>query len=59
MNEGNIFDREPVLFMAVIQSAVSLVCAFGLNLDAGQVAAINVFAAAILSLVARHKVTPV
>ena len=54
-----IFDREPVLFLGVVQAAITLVTAFGLNLDGAQVAAINLVAVAVLSLIARAKVTPV
>ena len=55
----NIFDREPVLFLGVIMAAVTLFTAFGLNLTADQVAAINVLTVAVLSLIARSQVTPV
>lgn len=58
-NDGTIFDREPVLFMAVIQAAIALGAAFGLNLDGVQVAALTAFSAAVLGLIARRKVTPI
>ena len=54
-----IFDREPVLFLAVIQACITLVTVFGLNLTAEQVGAINLVSIAILSLIARARVTPV
>jgi hypothetical protein len=53
-----IWNREPVLFFAVVQAAVTLVTAFGVSLSAEQVAAINLFSLAVLSLIVRHKVTP-
>lgn len=56
---GNIFDREPVMFLAVIQTALALVVSFGLNLDGVQTGAIMAFSAAVLGLIARQKVTPV
>lgn len=59
MQPDKIFDREPVLFLAVVQAVITLVTAFGLNLDGQQVAAINLLTVAILSLIARAKVTPV
>jgi hypothetical protein len=59
MTPDKILDREPVLFLAVVQAIVTLVTAFGLNLDGQQVAAINLVTIAILSLIARARVTPV
>lgn len=53
-----IWNREPVLFFAVVQAAVTLVTAFGVDLTAEQVAAVNLFSLAVLSLIVRHKVTP-
>jgi hypothetical protein len=55
----NIFGREPVLVLAFVQTAVALVAAFGLNLSAEQVAGIMAFAAAVLGLVVRSRVSPV
>lgn len=50
--------REPVLTLAVVQAAIGLATAFGLDLDAEQVGAIMVFTAALLGWVARERVTP-
>ena len=54
----NIFDREPVLWLAALRAAVVLVTAFGLELDAAQLAAVYLFMETVLSLVARQRVTP-
>ena len=54
----NILGREPILFLGVVQAVVTLVTVFGLNLSVEQVAAINLVTVAVLSLIARAKVTP-
>ena len=53
-----IWNREPVLFFAVVQAAVILATSFGLDLTADQTAAIYGVTLAVLSLVVRHKVSP-
>lgn len=58
-DKPNIFGREPVMFLAVIQAGLALAVGFGLNLDGQQVAAIMAFSAAVLGLIARSKVSPV
>lgn len=58
LNPGRLWDREPVMFMAVVQSGLALLIAFGLNLTGDQVGAIMAFSAAILGLVVRQNVTP-
>ena len=50
---------EPVLVTALVQTALTLVAAFGLDLTAEQVAGIIAFTGAILAFVARAKVTSV
>lgn len=55
---NTIFDREPVMFMAVIQAGLALAVSFGLNLDGVQTGAILAFSAAVLGLIARAKVSP-
>ncbi len=55
---NTIFDREPVMFMAVIQAGIALAVSFGLNLDGVQTGAIMAFSAAVLGFIARSKVTP-
>ena len=54
----NLWNREPVLFMAVIQAALALAISFGIGLTAEQTGAIMAFSAAALGLITRQKVTP-
>jgi hypothetical protein len=54
-----IFNREPVLFTAVIQSVLTLAVSFGLNMTADQIGTIVAVTAAILGVIARSQVTPV
>lgn len=53
-----IFDREPVLCLALVQTALALVTSFGLHLSAEQTGAVLAFTAALLGFVARQRVTP-
>lgn len=53
-----VFGREPVLILGLIQSALALAVGFGLNLDGQQVALIMAFSAAVLSVIARQRVSP-
>lgn len=53
-----LWKREPVMFLAVVQTVVALVVSFGLDLTTEQVGAITAAAAAILGLLARSRVTP-
>lgn len=53
-----IFKREPVMFLAVVQTLVALVVSFGVDLSTQQVGAITAASAAILGLIARSQVTP-
>lgn len=55
----NILGREPVLILGLVQAILAVAVGFGLNLDGQQVALIMALAAAILSVIARSKVTPV
>ena len=55
---GTIFGREPAMVLAVIQAAIALVIAFGLNLSNVQVGAIVAFSAVVLGLITRSQVTP-
>jgi hypothetical protein len=50
--------HEPVLILAAVQAAITLVVAFGLDLTSEQVGAIVTFTGAVLSVIARRKVTP-
>lgn len=58
-DQSSIFGREPVLIMAAIQAGIAAAVGFGLNWTGPQVALVTLFAAAILGLIARSKVTPV
>lgn len=53
-----MFDREPVLWLAAVRAIVVLVTAFGLQLSPDQIAAVYLVAEAVLSLIARQRVTP-
>jgi len=55
----NILGREPVLILGLIQAGIALAVGFGLGWSAEQVALMVAFTSAILSVVARQKVTPV
>lgn len=50
---------EPVMVLAVIQTAIALAVSFGLNLSTDQVGALLAVSAAVLGLIARSKVSPV
>ena len=54
-----ILDREPVLILGAIRAIVVLVTAFGLSLTPEQIAAVYLVAEAVLSVIARQRVTPV
>ena len=55
---GKVWDREPVLILGLVQAAIALGVSFGLNLDGIQTGAIMAFSAAVLSVLARSKVSP-
>lgn len=54
-----VFGREPVLILTALGALIALFVAFGVDFTFEQKTAIDVFAAAVLSLVARSRVTPV
>ena len=54
----NLWDTEPVLILGAVQAAIALAVAFGIDLTSEQTATIVAFSAAVLSVVARRKVTP-
>lgn len=56
---GTLWNREPVMFLAVLQAAVALAMAFGLKLSATEIGAIMAFTAAVLGLITRSQVVPV
>ena len=56
---ANLFGREPVLYLALVQAALALDVGFGLGLTGEQVAGLMAFAAAVLGVVTRSRVSPV
>lgn len=54
----HLWAREPVLALALVQAAVGLATAFGLDLEAEQVGAVMAFTAALLGWLARERVAP-
>lgn len=53
-----LFDREPALFMGVIQSLLAALVIFGVDLSDEQVAALIAVSANVLAFIVRHKVSP-
>jgi hypothetical protein len=54
-----LWNREPVAVLALVQTILGVVLAFGLTLSQEQVGAIMAAAAAVLGFVARTQVSPV
>lgn len=54
----HLWAREPVLTLALVQAAIGLATAFGLDLTSEQVGAVMAFTAALLGWVAREQVMP-
>lgn len=54
---SNLWGREPVLILGVVQAALALAVSFGLELSGEQTGAVMAFSAAVLSLIARRTVT--
>lgn len=55
---SNLWNREPALVLAVVQTVLALLIAFGADLTAEQVGSILAVSAAVLGLITRKKVTP-
>lgn len=53
-----LWNREPALILAVVQTVLALVLAFGVNLSVEQTGAILAVSAAVLGLITRSQVTP-
>lgn len=53
-----IWNREPVLFFAVVQALIICATSFGVDLTVEQSGSIELLTLAVLSLIVRHKVTP-
>ena len=56
--QPGIWGREPVLILGLIQAGVALAVGFGLSWSGDQVALVMAFTAAVLSVIARQRVTP-
>lgn len=54
----SVFGREPVMWLAIVQTGLALAAGFGLHLTGEQIALIMAFSAAVLGFVARSQVTP-
>lgn len=54
----NIWGREPALILGLVQAGLAMAVGFGLNLDGQQVALVMTFAAAVVSVIVRRKITP-
>lgn len=54
-----LWDREPAMILAVVQTALALILAFGVDLTVEQTGAILAVTAAVLGLITRSQVTPV
>lgn len=50
---------EPVLILALVQATLGMLVGFGLGWTGEQVALVTAFAAAVLGVIARQRVTPV
>lgn len=55
---STLWNREPAAILAVIQTVLALVIAFGTDLSVEQVGAILAVSAAVLGLITRSVVTP-
>lgn len=55
---SNLWGREPVLIMGLIQAGIVLGVSFGLSLTQEQTGAILAFSAALLAVVTRTQVSP-
>lgn len=55
---GQLFGREPALFYGVIQAGITMLVAFGLQLDSNQIGAILTFTTMVLAFATRQSVVP-
>jgi len=53
------WNREPAMFLGVIQALLSLFISFGLNLKTEQTGAILTFSAVLIAFITRSQVVPV
>jgi hypothetical protein len=55
---GTLFNREPAMFLGVIQAGLALAIGFGLHLSPEQFGLLMAFSAAVLAWITRSQVTP-
>lgn len=55
---GSLWNREPVMFMAVLQAGLALGLSFGVKLSPEQIGAVMAFAAAVIGFITRSQVSP-
>lgn len=53
-----LWGREPALILGLVQAAIALVVAFGVDLSGEQTAVVVAFTAALLAVATRTQVTP-
>jgi len=56
---NNLWTREPVVFLGLIQAAITLIVTFGVTLTPEQTGAILAFSTAVFTFIARSQVSPV
>lgn len=56
---GTLWNKEPAVFLAVINAAIALAIGFGLKLSQEQLSLIMAFITAVFGLITRTQVTPV
>ncbi len=54
-----LLGREPVMFLALVQTALALGVGFGIDLTPEQIGLVLAFSAAVLGFLARSQVSPV
>ena len=54
-----LWNREPAMILAVVQTALALILAFGVDLSVEQTGAVLAVTAAVLGLITRSQVSPV
>ena len=55
----NLWDKEPALFLGIIQSGLALAVSFGLHLTPEQIGGVVAFTSAIFAILTRSRVSPI
>jgi len=55
----NLWDQEPAVYVAIVSAAISLLVAFGFDLNGEQTGAIVAFVQVLAGFLTRSQVTPV